>query len=124
MSMVKAFCAVLVTHQLSKQLAFYTETLGLNLLFDNGDTLGLGIDSTLCIVLRRETNPNSHHQKENKGPIIMTFQMDIKDKTDVLQRLRTGGYTLRSMLELPEHNTEYHFIEDADGNELCLDFRK
>lgn len=115
--MLKSFIAVLVTRKLREQFNFYQQALGLELLFDNNDTLGLGLNGQLLIVLRKETNANSHHEQENKGPIILTFQFPPTDKTDLLDKLDSLGVKLRG-----QHQKIYYFIEDYDGNELCLDF--
>lgn len=121
--MIKSFCAVLMTTNLENQKKFYTEILGLTELFCKNEVVGLGDLGQLYIVLRQETDINSHHQKENKGPIILTFQVDSVDKNTIMTRLVQGGLVIRDTLEIPEHNIDYLFIEDCDGNEICLDIQ-
>jgi len=77
----------------------------------------------LHIVLKAEYNPDSNHQQENKGHIIITFQVEQEVKELILSRLIKEGHKIRDTLSLPQHGSEYIFIEDIDGNELCLDVR-
>lgn len=119
--MIKSFCIVLVTKNLETQSSFYKDVLGLEELFHHDNTIGLGYENKLYIVLKAEYDPNSHHEHENKGLIIITFQIDEKGKELVLNRLLSGGHKIRDTLILPQYNSEYIFIEDVDGNELCLD---
>ncbi|WP_367606754.1 VOC family protein [Legionella sp. W05-934-2] len=121
--MIKAFCAVLVTKNFKEQLTFYKEVIGLTEFFNQDNTAGLGVNNQLHIVLRIEDNPESHHLKENKGPIILTFQINSGDRDALLSRIENGGYKIRDKLELPNYGSEYIFIEDFDGNELCLDVK-
>jgi catechol 2,3-dioxygenase-like lactoylglutathione lyase family enzyme len=111
---------VLMTKNLSAQLAFY-KTLGLELIFDNTDTFGLGINGKLFLVIREDKSSNSHHLVENKGPIILTFKCsgNANHYTEILKK---AGIIFRGEVKLPEYKTHYIFIEDADNNELCLDF--
>lgn len=120
--MIESFCIVLVTKNLTDQTEFYTNVLDLKQLFEYDDTIGLGIGDNLCVVLRYEDTSDSHHEQENKGPIIITFRTSTDNKDKIMNRVKTGGYKIRSMVELPDYGSEYHFVEDADGNEVCLDF--
>lgn len=88
----------------------YTEVLGLKELFNHEQAIGLGNQDQLYIVLRQETNVNSHHQQENKGPIILTFQVAFEDKNSILTRVTQGGYVVRNSLQIKEHNIDYVFI--------------
>lgn len=122
--MIKSFCVVLVTKNMEQQLHFYKYVMGLDEFFNQDNTIGLGCDKRLHIVLRSEDNPNSHHQQENKGPIILTFQIDEDSKDLMMSRLVKGGHTIRDTLSLPQYDSEYIFIEDVDGNELCIDVKR
>ncbi|RUR14898.1 VOC family protein [Legionella sp. km535] len=122
--MIQSFCAVLITNNLDKQKTFYKEVIGLNELFHHDNTVGLGVEDRLYIVLRVEDNPESHHKQENKGPVIITFPVDSQSKEMIMSRIENGGYKHRDTLTLSQYGSEYIFIEDADGNELCLDVRK
>ena len=122
--MIKSFCVVLVTKNLEQQLTFYKDIIGLEEFFNQDNTIGLGYDNRLRIVLRAEYNPNSHHQQENKGPIIITFQVEEESKDLIMSRLVKEGHTIRDTLALPQYDSEYIFIEDVDGNELCLDVKR
>jgi len=122
--MIKSFCVVLVTKNLEQQLTFYKDIIGLEEFFNQDNTIGLGYDNRLHIVLRAEYNPNSHHQQENKGPIIITFQVEEESKDLIMSRLVKEGHTIRDTLALPQYDSEYIFIEDVDGNELCLDVKR
>src|SRR3989338_5423867 len=100
--MIKSFCTVLMTTNLENQKKFYTQVLGLTELFSQDEVVGLGNHGHLYIVLRQETDINSHHQKENKGPIILTFQVDFADKHTIMTQVEEGGHVVRDTLELPE----------------------
>ena len=121
--MIKSFCVVLVTKNLEHQFSFYKDVIGLQEFYNQDNTIGLGSDGRLHIVLKAEYNPDSHHQQENKGPIIITFQVEQEGKELILSRLIKGGHIIRDTLSLPQYGSEYIFIEDVDGNELCLDVR-
>jgi len=122
--MIQSFCAVLLTNNLEKQKTFYKEVIGLSEFYHQDNTVGLGVDNNLYIVLRIEDNPVSHHQQENKGPVIITFQVDSQSKEAIMSRIEKGGYKYRDRLTLPQYGSEYIFIEDVDGNELCLDVKR
>lgn len=120
--MIHDFLVVLMTNHISDQVRFYHEVLGLELIFDNQDTAGLGKNDKLYIVLREDKSKNSHYLTDQKGPQIITFkcQGDINQYIDKISGL---GFKIRDTLALFEHNSHYLFIEDADGNEICLDFK-
>ena len=120
--MVLDFLVVLMTKNLSKQVCFYKDMLGLELIFDNRDAIGLGKDKRIFIVLREDKSENSHHLSEHKGPQIMTFKCQ-GDVDSYIEKIRRSGFNVRDTLKLPEYNTHYLFIEDYDGNEICLDFK-
>lgn len=122
--MIKSSCVVLVTKNLEEQLHFYKSVIGLDEFFNQDNVIGLGCGKSLHIVLRFEDNPNSHHQQENKGPIIISFQVGEESKDLIMSRLVEGGHTIRDTLSLPQYDSEYIFIEDVDGNELCLDVKR
>ena len=111
--MIKSFCTVLMTTDLKNQKKFYTKVLGLRELFSQDGVVGLGNRDQLYVVLRQETAINSHHQQENKGPIILTFQIDVVDESTIMARLEEGGHMVRDTLEILEHNIYYKFIEDC-----------
>lgn len=101
--MIKSFCTVLMTTDLENQKKFYTQVLGLTELFSQDGVVGLGNHTQLYIVLRQETSMNSHHQQENKGPIILTFQIDAVDESTIMTRIEEGGHVVRDTLERLEH---------------------
>ncbi|MEM9243251.1 MAG: VOC family protein [Pseudomonadota bacterium] len=119
--MISDFSIVLMTRHLHEQASFYQNTLGLALIFDNQDTIGLGRDKRLFVILRKDTAEDSHHLAEQKGPVIMTFKCQ-GDIDDTIKKIKDDGYKVRDTLKLLEHNAHYLFIEDYDGNEICLDF--
>lgn len=119
--MINDCIVVLMTQKLTEQKHFYLNTLGLDLVFDNTDTIGIGRGSNLFMVIREDHSENSHHVTEQKGPVIITFKCSGKlDAT--LQTIADAGYKIRDTVELPEHNTQFLFVEDAESNEICLDF--
>ena len=118
--MIQDFLIVLMTNNLPQQRHFYNDILGLDLLFDNTDTVGLGKQSQLFIVLREDNAKDSHHRSEQKGPQIMTFKCK-GDIHDYAKKVSTSGFKVRDRLAIPEQRSQYLFIEDYDGNEICLD---
>ena len=119
--MINDFLMVLMTQHLAEQTHFYKDILGLELIFDKQDTVGLGRHKKLFIVLRTDKAEDSHHQTEQKGPQIMTFkcQGSLDEYTEKISR---SGFKVRNQLVLAEHPLQYLFIEDFDGNEICLEF--
>jgi catechol 2,3-dioxygenase-like lactoylglutathione lyase family enzyme len=119
--MILDFLVVLMTKNLSKQIDFYKDLLGLDLIFDNQSTIGLGKDNRLFIVLREDQAEESHHSAEHKGPQIITFKCQ-GNANQHIEKISRSGFMVRDAVKLPEYNTHYLFIEDYDGNEICLDF--
>lgn len=115
------FLVVLMTRNLPNQIKFYQAILELQIIFDNQDTIGLGKNGRLFIVLRLDQSENSHHLSEQKGPQILTFKC-AGDSGEFIEKLKRLGYELRNIVNLPDQSTQYLFIEDYDGNEICLDF--
>lgn len=119
--MILDLLIVLMTKNLSNQVRFYKDILELELIFDNQDTIGLGKSGRLFIVLREDRTKGSHHLAEHKGPQIITFK--CQGNIDFyIQKIKNSGFKVRDTLKLPEHNNHYLFVEDYDGNEICLDF--
>lgn len=119
--MISDFFLVLVTKHVRKQLKFYKDLLQLELLFDNKDTIGVGKNGRLFIVLREDDTEESHHLTTQKGPQIITFKCE--GNIEHYRRAVTqAGFKVRDELILPEHKIQYLFIEDYDGNEICLNF--
>ncbi len=119
--MIVDFLIVLLTRNISQQKIFYINALGLEILFDNQTTVGLGKKDRQFIVLREDISEGSHHLTEHKGPQLILFkcQGDIETYSD---KIKKSGFKIRDTLQIPEHNINYLFIEDYDGNEICLDF--
>lgn len=119
--MISDFLVVLMTKNLVDQVKFYKDLLQLELIFDNKDTIGLGKDGRIFVVLREDKTENSHHLANQKGPQIITFkcQGNLEQFSNVVKQ---AGYKVRDKLALSEHNVQYLFIEDFDANEICLDF--
>lgn len=119
--MILDFLVVLMTKNLSSQLQFYKNVLDLEQIFDNQDTVGLGKNNNIFLVLREDKSEDSHHLSEHKGPQIITFKCQ-GDINEYIKKIKVSGFKIRDMLKLPKHNTHYIFVEDFDGNEICLDF--
>ena len=119
--MILDFLVVVMTINLSKQLQFYKGMLDLEVIFDSQDTIGLGKNDRIFIILREDKSEDSHHLPEHKGPQIITFKCQ-GDINEYINKIRDSGFKVRDMLELPKHNMHYLFVEDFDGNEICLDF--
>ncbi len=122
--MINDFLVVMMTKNLSQQLAFYQDVLGLEKIFENTDnnrTIGIGKNERSFVVLREDTSEESHHLAEQKGPQILTFKCQ-GDVAETQERITQAGFKVRHTLELPQYQSTYLFIEDFDGNELCLDF--
>lgn len=119
--MISDFLVVLMTTNLVEQVKFYKDLLQLELIFDNKDTIGLGKNGRIFIVLREDKAEDSHHLTKQKGPQIITFkcQGKLEQFNDVVKQ---AGYKVRDKLTIAEHNVQYLFIEDFDANEVCLDF--
>ena len=113
---------VLITPDLKKQEYFYRNILDLQPLFQQDQVIGLGEGKKLYLVLRQEEDVDGHHKKENKGPLIITFQFDINHENILLDKLKSGEYKIRALREFPQYKSKYYFIEDADENEVCLEF--
>jgi len=103
------------------QAEFYKNVLGLDELFDNQNSMGLGKNGNLFIVLREDKSESSHHLTEHKGPQILTFKCE-GSLEQTLEKIKTTGFKIRDTLKLPTYNRHYLFIEDFDSNEICLDF--
>lgn len=115
-----------MTKNLGNQLDFYQDTLNLDLFFNRKDTIGLGKNQQLIIILQKEPSENSHHlsnNSENKGHGILTFKCE-GDLDAYAEQIKKNGFKIRGTLKLPEKNIDYLFVEDYDGNEICLDFSK
>ncbi len=119
--MITDFLVVIMTRQLKGQLSFYQNLLDLDIVFDNGDTLGLGRGEQLYVVLREDNTADSHHLADHKGPQILTFKCDDTIE-NMVAKLETQNFKVRTRLPLPDYDCEYLFVEDFDGNEICLDF--
>lgn len=112
---------VLMTQKLAEQKHFYTETLDLDLVFDNDDTIGVGRGDDIFVVIREDTVDEHHHVSKHPGSAIITFKCD-GDIEDYKRRLTEDNFKIKDIVQLPEHNTEFLFVEDAEANEICLDF--
>lgn len=110
-----------MTKNIIKQLKFYKDILKLDILFAHQDSYGLGMNKQLFIILREDKSIDSHHLSEHKGPVIMSFKCNDNLST-YKEIICNSGYKIRDELIKPEYNANYLFIEDHDGNELCLDF--
>lgn len=119
--MILDFLVVLMTKNLSNQVQFYKDILDLELTFDNQDTVGLGKNNRLFIVLREDKTKDSHHLSDHKGPQIITLKCQ-GDIVQYIEKIKKSGFKVRDTVKIPIHNTHYLFIEDYDGNEICLDF--
>lgn len=122
--MITDFVVVLLTKNLPQQLTFYQQVLGLAQLFDNHDkhrTVGIGKEGRLFLVLREDVEENSHHLTEQKGPQILTFKCQ-GNVAETREKISAAGFKIRHTVELLQYHSTYLFIEDFDGNELCLDF--
>lgn len=119
--MILDFLVVLMTKNLSNQVQFYKNVLDLKLIFDNQDTVGLGKNNRVFLVLREDKSEDSHHLSEHKGPQIITFKCQGEIEQQI-EKIKKAGLRVRDTLKLPMHNTHYLFIEDYDRNEICLDF--
>src|SRR5580704_11943340 len=119
--MILEFLLVLMTKNLNKQAHFYNDVLELELAFEHQDTIGLGKNGQIYIVLRQDTSEKSHHLSEHKGPQIITFKCE-GDIEQYVTKIKQGGFKIRDTLKLPEHHVHYLFTEDYDGNEICLSF--
>jgi catechol-2,3-dioxygenase len=119
--MIKGFLVVLMTTNIGNQLKFYKDILGLDIISEHADTIGLGKNGSLYLVLRDDHEHDSHHLTEHKGPQIITFKCE-GDLNISMEKIRSAGFKIRDNLRLPEYNSHYLFVEDADHNEVCLDF--
>lgn len=120
--MILDFLVVLLTKHFCEQMSFYKNILELDLIFENQDSCGFGKNNRIFIVLKKDASDDSHHLTEHKGPQIITFK--CKGNIDeYMNKIQNSGFKVRDTLELPEHHIHYLFIEDFDGNEICLDFK-
>lgn len=66
----------------------------MGLIDDNQDTIGLGQEGRLFIVLREDKDEDSHHLATQKGPQIITFKCHGNiDKTS--NKIEQAGYKVR-----------------------------
>jgi len=119
--MILDFLVILLTKHIPEQIGFYKDMLGLELLFENKDNYGFGKDKRLFIILKKDTSEDSHHLTEHKGPQIISFKCN-GNLDQYIKKIQAAGFKVRDTLKLPEYNAHYLFIEDFDGNEICLDF--
>ena len=115
------FFIILMTNNLKQQAHFYQNVLGLDLQFEHQDSIGLGKNHQLYILLKSDISKNSHHLSEHKGPQIITFKCQ-GIMQDYLNKIKQTGFRIRDTLELSDINQYYFFIEDFDHNEICLNF--
>lgn len=116
---------VIMTKNIEGQLKFYKSFLGLNVLFQEENAVGLGINEKLHVILRQDTQEQSHHLDEQKGPVIMTFSVDDEYAlSDFKNLIHMSQYKLRNELIIEEYSVYYLFIEDHDQNEVCLSFNR
>lgn len=118
--MIFDFIVVLMTKNLAGQCDFYQNTLGLEMIFNNGNNIGLGSNDRAFIILKEDTSRDSHHLPENKGSQIITFKCN-GDILQYIHKIKVAGFKIRDTLELNEYNLSYLFIEDFDHNEICLE---
>ena len=94
--MILTFLVVLMTKNLSRQVHFYKDILDLELIFDNQDTVGLGKDKRVFIVLREDNSEKSHHLSEHKGPQIITFKCQ-GDIDQYIKKIKNSGFKVRDL---------------------------
>ena len=119
--MILDFVVILLTKHIPEQIGFYKDMLELELLFENQNNYGFGKDKRLFIILKKDTSEDSHHLTEQKGPQIISFKCN-GNINQYMNKIQAAGFKVRDTLKLPEYNAHYLFIEDFDGNEICLDF--
>ena len=109
--MILDFLIILMTKNMSRQVSFYKDVLDLELIFDNQDTVGLGKNKRLFVVLREDKSEESHHLSEHKGPLIIAFKCQ-GDIDQYIGKIKQSGFRVRDTLKLLEHNAHYLFVED------------
>lgn len=70
---------------------------------------------------REDKTKDSRHLSDYKGPQIITLKCQ-GDIVQCIEKIKKLGFKVRDTVKIPIHNTHYLFIEDYDGNEICLDF--
>jgi len=119
--MVDDCIIVIMTNNIGSQLAFYNNMLGLEIIFNRMSEIGLGIHGRLVMIIKQGVSSDSHHSPLHKGPILISFKCN-QGIDDCKQILKHNNVMLRGERDVPEYNVRYLFIEDPDGNELCLRF--
>lgn len=120
-TLISNFILILMTKNLLKQREFYKDVLGLDVVFDEQNSTGYGKNGQLYIIIKEDESINSHHTTEHKGPQIITFEC-FGSTSEYTNKIKNAGFKVRDTLSLPAHNKHYLFVEDYDGNEVCLSF--
>src|SRR3990167_7363850 len=115
------FFVILMTKNLEEQQSFYQNIIGLDVIFQTQDAVGLGHEGKEFLILKYDLSENSHHLSEHKGPSIITFQVTGSMST-WHDKIKLNGFKIRDHLILPEHKSSFLFVEDYEGNEICLSF--
>lgn len=119
--MIEDCIIVIMTNNISSQLKFYEEFIGLKVVFNRVSEIGLGLHDRLIMIIKQGVSDDTHHSPLHKGPILISFKclISIDECKNNLIRL---NMKVRGERDIPEHGVHYLFIEDPDGNELCLRF--
>lgn len=112
---------ILMTKKFTEQRQFYQNIIGLEVHFEMHDAIGLGRDRKIFLLLKKDLSEDSHHLSKHKGASIITFKVagtiDEWRNKMVLNQLK-----IRDQLLLPEYQSGFLFVEDYEGNEICLVF--
>lgn len=114
---------ILMTKKLHEQQQFYQNIIGLTIIFQTQDAIGLGRDRKVFLLLKYDHSEDSHHLAVHKGSSILTFKL-AGDIDQWRNKVKQYQLTLRDQLLLPAYQTGFLFIEDYEGNEICLAFDK
>jgi len=113
------FYVTLMTKSLLEQKKFYSELMSLDIIFESEDAIALGKEHKIFLLLKYDANENSHHLAEHKGASILTFK--VPETLEYWKnKAQTNEIKIRDNLVLPQYKTSYLFLEDHEGNELCL----
>lgn len=116
--MVLDFYAVLETQNMQKQIDFYRNLLGLDVIFSDEKSVGLGLYDELYLVLRKRKK--GLYFSNSSCPQYLAFKCQ-EDQKSIEFEVRRHGYKVVKSCTSSDCDMGCLLIEDFDGNKVCLD---
>lgn len=118
--MVLDFYTVLETSNISKQLDFYRNFLGLDLIFTSEKVVGLGLYDELYLILREGKREKRLNSLNSDIPPTLVFKCQENQKELEFEVRRHGYKIVESCTPSSRCGADCLLIEDIDGNKVCL----